>query len=195
MGEETPRTGLSRRELIRRGAIVGGAAWSVPVIQSLASPAFAAGSDPHLGRCDRLIYLKWAARPYGSYWLGSESSANHSCYDNLVADLSTDLLGDLQAPIPPVQPATFLSQSQTQAVVAGVGTLQAIWDATHDCVTIVAPDNARIVTYQVKTGTRSGCAANSSAPQSLPFPKQVTACGSGAGHGFSHIGLILCVNS
>lgn len=36
---------LDRRAVLRRGAVLGGALmWSTPVVQSLASPAFAAGS-------------------------------------------------------------------------------------------------------------------------------------------------------
>lgn len=39
------RAELDRRALLRRGAVLGGAvAWSTPMVQSLASPAFAAGS-------------------------------------------------------------------------------------------------------------------------------------------------------
>lgn len=38
-------TGFDRRTLLKRGAVVGGTAiWATPVIQSLARPAFAAGS-------------------------------------------------------------------------------------------------------------------------------------------------------
>jgi len=37
--------GLDRRTLLKRGAVVGGAAvWATPVVQSLAAPAWAAGS-------------------------------------------------------------------------------------------------------------------------------------------------------
>ena len=37
--------GMDRRSLLRRGAVVGGAvAWSTPLVQTIASPAFAAGS-------------------------------------------------------------------------------------------------------------------------------------------------------
>lgn len=37
--------GLSRREVLKRAAIVGGVAWAAPVVQSLAAtPAFAQGS-------------------------------------------------------------------------------------------------------------------------------------------------------
>jgi hypothetical protein len=46
--------GISRRELIRRGAIVGGTLlWATPVIQSLTPPAFAAppGGTPAACSC------------------------------------------------------------------------------------------------------------------------------------------------
>lgn len=44
MSEEITE-GLGRRELLRRGAILGGAvAWTTPVVQSLTGPAFAAAS-------------------------------------------------------------------------------------------------------------------------------------------------------
>jgi hypothetical protein len=40
-----PERGLNRRDLIRRGAIVGGAAvWATPIMQSLAAPAFGQAS-------------------------------------------------------------------------------------------------------------------------------------------------------
>jgi hypothetical protein len=47
MTDETPNSGgISRRDVLRRGAIVGGVVWSVPIVQSLGSPAFAAvGSE------------------------------------------------------------------------------------------------------------------------------------------------------
>lgn len=39
--------GISRRTLIKRGAVVGGTlVWATPVVQSLTAPAFAAGSPP-----------------------------------------------------------------------------------------------------------------------------------------------------
>jgi hypothetical protein len=48
--QDQDQTGLSRRSLIKRGAIVGGAAvWAAPVVQSFTSPAGAAtpaGSPP-----------------------------------------------------------------------------------------------------------------------------------------------------
>jgi hypothetical protein len=42
--------GVTRRDLLRRGAIVGGTLlWATPVIQSIAPPAYAQGASPH--RC------------------------------------------------------------------------------------------------------------------------------------------------
>lgn len=46
--------GVSRRDLLRRGAIVGGLVWAAPVIQSIRSPAFAQVSP--IRRC---YAIKW----------------------------------------------------------------------------------------------------------------------------------------
>lgn len=43
--DEEQAGGLNRRSVLKRGAIVGGAmVWTVPAVQSLAGPAFAAGT-------------------------------------------------------------------------------------------------------------------------------------------------------
>lgn len=43
--DENETTGLGRRDLLKRGAVVGGAlVWATPVVQSMATPAFAASS-------------------------------------------------------------------------------------------------------------------------------------------------------
>ena len=40
-------TGLDRRSVLKRGAVLGGAmVWTVPAVQTIAGPAFAAGSPP-----------------------------------------------------------------------------------------------------------------------------------------------------
>jgi hypothetical protein len=50
-----PERGMNRRDLIRRGAIVGGAAvWATPVMQSLSAPAFAQAS-PRPGACEACL--------------------------------------------------------------------------------------------------------------------------------------------
>lgn len=45
---ENETTGLGRRDLIKRGAVVGGAlVWATPVVQSMATPAFATAGSPN----------------------------------------------------------------------------------------------------------------------------------------------------
>jgi hypothetical protein len=45
MTDELETTGMDRRQLLRRGALVGGAVvWATPVVQSLSPAAYAAGS-------------------------------------------------------------------------------------------------------------------------------------------------------
>lgn len=50
MSDKAGSTGLSRRELMRRGALAGGAAiWVTPAVQSVASPVFGAAVSPAPG--------------------------------------------------------------------------------------------------------------------------------------------------
>lgn len=51
-----PNLGVSRRDLLKRGAVVGAVVWAAPVVQSLSSPAFAqaAGGSP---LCDFDIFI------------------------------------------------------------------------------------------------------------------------------------------
>lgn len=57
--------GLDRRSVLKRGAILGGAlVWTAPAVQTLAGPAFAAGSPPCCaklgggvnGQCQTLLF-------------------------------------------------------------------------------------------------------------------------------------------
>jgi hypothetical protein len=60
--DEEVNEGLGRRELLKRGAMVGGAVlWTTPVVQSLASPAFAAATQAGGDRC--VYALSGAADP------------------------------------------------------------------------------------------------------------------------------------
>lgn len=58
MSEEA-RGGISRRDLIRRGAVVGGVVWAAPVVQSLAAPASAAEGSPSGGECTNYFRFKF----------------------------------------------------------------------------------------------------------------------------------------
>lgn len=59
MPEPNPRKGhqsVTRREVLRRAAIVGGAAWAAPVIQSISTPAFAQVTPRCISGC---FWVKW----------------------------------------------------------------------------------------------------------------------------------------
>jgi hypothetical protein len=43
--DEAHPCGLTRRDLLKRGAVIGGLIWTAPVIQSVTSRAFAASSE------------------------------------------------------------------------------------------------------------------------------------------------------
>lgn len=49
MQPERPKPGISRREVLQRGAMVTGAAWTAPILHSLTVPAYAQVSP---GPCD-----------------------------------------------------------------------------------------------------------------------------------------------
>ena len=58
--DQVPEGGLDRRALLRRGAILGGAiVWTTPVVQSLATPAFAGTPKPHACMCK--VRFQWGA--------------------------------------------------------------------------------------------------------------------------------------
>jgi hypothetical protein len=58
---DEPTEGLGRRDLLKRGALVGGAlVWTVPAVQTLASPAFAVGTTVN-DTCDAEICVTSSA--------------------------------------------------------------------------------------------------------------------------------------
>lgn len=44
--EERPSAGMKRRDLLKRSAVVGGAVWAVPMIESMTAPAFGQVASP-----------------------------------------------------------------------------------------------------------------------------------------------------
>jgi hypothetical protein len=50
--EETPR-GLTRRDLLKRGALAGAIVWSAPVVMSIRTPAYAA--SPAIRSCCQCV--------------------------------------------------------------------------------------------------------------------------------------------
>lgn len=49
--EPKAASGVSRRELLKRGAIAGGVFWAVPAIQTIAAPSAFAQNSPPTGAC------------------------------------------------------------------------------------------------------------------------------------------------
>jgi len=81
----TPTGDLSRRSVIKRAAVVGAAtAWATPTIQSIASPAFAAGSPKQCGSCitgggNNIIGGTWNGQPLEKITVGMGQIC---CVDN-----------------------------------------------------------------------------------------------------------------
>jgi len=44
-------SGVSRREVLKRGAIAGGVLWAAPVIQTIVAPSAMAAGSPGVGAC------------------------------------------------------------------------------------------------------------------------------------------------
>lgn len=59
--------GISRRTLLRRGAVVGGLAWTVPVVSTLVAPAAAAGT-PADGLSFVAVLLECQGKWYRMKW-------------------------------------------------------------------------------------------------------------------------------
>ena len=189
-------SGTTRRDVLRRGGIVVGLAWTAPVVQSMLSPAFATGSQAEVGLCDRLVFIKWNPDPSDkkTYWENKEGVGNKSCYDNLIKTLPSAHLQTPPGPNYTVDPAQITKQTKWSATITDEGAITASYDTRLDAVTITAPENCRIVSFQTKVGGGNGCTLNSAQLQVQPFPTFITAMGQGRGKGLSHVDLILCCN-
>lgn len=117
MDETTPDTGLSRRDMLRRTALVGGTVvWMAPVVQTLAAPAYAGSTAPGgpppgngetgaisyvviLGKCGGTYYM----RKYGDTGCGDDvsvSSDDATCTSGL-AKLLVEAGANLASSCPP----------------------------------------------------------------------------------------------
>lgn len=96
---DVPSGGLNRRDVLKRGAAVGGAlVWTVPVVQSLASPAFAAGSSAG-DSCSftlTVTVFDGNGNPTGST-CRKVSSSSSDCCAALIAALNSGINGIRQA--------------------------------------------------------------------------------------------------
>ena len=186
--------GLSRRDMLRRAAIVGGVAWAAPVVTTLGAPAFADGSQAAGGDCDRFVFVKYNFGGDGSAsFTGSEGQGNISCFNYL------------DAVVPGPASAIQLNQvtgsssagDTTTATITGEGTITGVAsvEGETDCVTITVPDDCRIYAYINKLGGGPGCAAGTvqNLALGLPgnkLPQTLKICS----EKFSHVDLVLCCN-
>ncbi len=86
--EGRPASGVSRRTLIKRGAIVGGLVWVTPVVQSLRIPANAAGVGS--GLCDACL-----AATSGTVTTHQVYNASTACCDCIAANAAAGPIGSV----------------------------------------------------------------------------------------------------
>lgn len=81
-GDEQTSTGVTRRDVMKRGAALGGAViWATPVVQSFAArPAFATEENGDNGTGKKKIWLIWILILLGSkwYWVKCERGSEFS---------------------------------------------------------------------------------------------------------------------
>jgi hypothetical protein len=87
LGEDPGSGGLDRRAVLRRGAILGGAlVWTVPAVQTLAGPAFAAGTA-----CvpDLVLSINGTCVNKTTYTDAAGAGSCCSCYTSTVSALGS----------------------------------------------------------------------------------------------------------
>lgn len=79
---ENQTGGVSRRDLLKKGAVAGGIVWTAPVVMSLGDVAAASSHPP----CNRFFYLKYSTNPSTGEITGSceEGIGSGDCHDGLI---------------------------------------------------------------------------------------------------------------
>lgn len=90
--EEEGSSGIDRRSLLKRGAILGGAlVWTAPVVQSIASPALAATGTPSETGCSFTVDISVRDKTTGTVTAAGcveVGSTVKACCDALTAAVS-----------------------------------------------------------------------------------------------------------
>jgi hypothetical protein len=178
--------GLSRRALIRRGAIIGGVVWAAPVVQSMTSPAFAAGSEVTHDPCTATFFVKYhlptSEHRFG-FWSGTEGTGRWSCrppsYD---AAIKPSLTGKGHA-------KAAGGALVSWANVAGAGNITAVYVPKTRCLTITPPGSCRLFEGLVKQGGH--CVP---VPLAAPYPSTRQFFSGRRGSAISYVSLVLCCN-
>lgn len=134
---DTPdQSGLSRRDVIRRGAIVGGAlVWTTPVVQSLAGPAFAQAEPSRRvdEDCDEIFQFKLEG-PFTTFSSGQAPDCAPTGYDP--------------------NGTNFVSGPNIAGVIPNHGTISVV--VTGQTATITIPADCTLLDGQAKAGALNG---------------------------------------
>ena len=133
-GDGTTASGLDRRTLLKRSAVVGGAmVWATPVVQSIASPAFAAGSPGGQDLCVHIFQFKIDGS-FTTFSSGQTPGCTPTGYDPNATN--------------------FVSANGT--IPNGHGTISVTLSDDGSTATIVIPKDCRLLDGQAKAGSPNG---------------------------------------
>lgn len=127
--DETP--GMDRRDLLKRGAVVGGAlVWTAPLVQTIASPAFAATSPGGQEVCPdgtgtRTTLFRVEGGP-GNFLFTSPTGGNCQQLPASQTSAVNTIVG---------LTATFTGQTAVITVPAGFALVDQLIKASNDCLT------------------------------------------------------------
>lgn len=177
--EHDDQQGMDRRDLIKRGAIVGGAlVWTAPLVQTIASPAFAASSPggQEIPDCDTTTN-KFYKFNKGSSNPESNMGNGDTCFPN-----------------------GYAGAVKGAALPAGFSIT-----ITDDTVTLVLPAGTTLFSHVIKVGSGQADANKTADGCVLPGGQSVTTTTTATGqnvvimetvpNGISHINLVLSVCS
>lgn len=194
MNDTTPDTdsgGMSRRDMLRRSALVGGAVvWMAPAVQTLAAPAFAAGSlVGGGGACEYRFFIKYDL-------VGGFATTDGSCPDFVTACVAS---GNVT-----VTPAAGGQSATISAGTLALGTVTATLDPTNvNCVTIdfnllngcnVDEASSALVVKEGNNCTGDAVQLTSATNDQTNDRYRLCSSGTpGTGTGLSHVDLCICV--
>lgn len=131
---DSPESGVDRRTLLKRSAVVGGAlVWATPVVQSIASPAFASGSPGGQEVCVNVYQFKIDGT-FTSFSTGETPGCTPTGYN----------------------PKGTNFVSSTGVIPNQHGTISVTLSADKKTATIVIPEDCKLLDGQAKAGSPNG---------------------------------------
>ena len=136
--DTTGNSGLSRRDLIKRGAIMGGVVWAAPAVTSMASPAFASSPPPN-GCTDKFRFKI----DYGQTSFSTPSSPSNGEQDCLPDDWAN-------------VPGAIGSDGSIPGHAGGKITVQWDYNGSNKCALITLPPGCLLLDGDAKAGSTQG---------------------------------------